>query len=98
MVNERYTVTEEEKHKVLSTYFKKGLEGQLESFPSKEKRKLIILQHILKRFEPNRTYSEKEINEILKTAYSDFVTIRRSLIVYSFMERSKDCSEYWIRN
>ena len=95
-MNAGYTVSEEEKHKILSAYFKKGLDGHLESFPSKEKRKLIILQHILKRFEPKRIYSEREINEILKTAYSDFVTLRRSMIEYHFMGRSKDCSQYWV--
>lgn len=98
MVDERYATTEKEKEKVLSTYFKEGIEGRLETFPSKEKRKLIVLQNILKRFESNRIYSEKELNEILKTIYSDFATIRRYLIEYGFMERSKDCAEYWIKN
>lgn len=98
MVDERYATTEEEKQKVLSTYFKKGIDGSLDTFPSKEKRKLIVLQSILKRFEPSRVYTEKEINEILKTIYSDFATIRRSLIEYGFMDRSKDCAEYWIKN
>lgn len=96
MVDERYATTEEEKQKVLLSYFKKGIEGELDTFPSKEKRKLIVLQNILKRFEPNRIYSEKEINEILKTIYNDFAIIRRSLIEYGFMGRSKDCAEYWI--
>lgn len=98
MVDERYATTEDEKQKVLSTYFKQGADGRLDTFPSKEKRKLIVLQNILKRFESNRIYSEKEINEILKLIYSDFATIRRYLIEYGFMDRSKDCSEYWIKN
>ena len=96
MMNGRYTVNEEEQSKILSTYFKKGLDGQIDTFPSKEKRKLIILEHTLKRLDSNRIYSEKELNEILKTVYTDYVTIRRSLIEYKFMERSKDCSQYWI--
>lgn len=36
MVDERYAITEEEKNRVLETYFK---DGKLETFPSKEKRK-----------------------------------------------------------
>ena len=95
---EQNSVTEEEKHKVLSAYFKNGIDGEMTAFPSKEKRKLIVLQHILKRFKPERTYSEKEVNELLKTAYSDFVIIRRSLIEYHLMDRSRDCSQYWIKN
>ena len=97
MVDERYAITVEEKEKVVATYFKDGLDGTLATFPSKEKRKIIVLQHILTRFEAKRIYSEKEINAILKSIYADFATIRRYLIEYGFMERSKDCMEYWIK-
>lgn len=97
MVDERYAITVEEKEKVLSTYFKDGLKGMLSTFPSKEKRKIIVLQHILTRFDRNKKYSEKEINEVLKSIYQDFATIRRYLIEYGFMERSKDCMEYWVK-
>ncbi|WP_370453212.1 DUF2087 domain-containing protein [Oceanobacillus sp. CFH 90083] len=97
MVDDRYAITEAEKKKVLSTYFKEGLDGQLDKFPSKEKRKLIVLQNIMTHFELNKVYSEKEINHILTPVYSDFVTIRRYLIEYGFMERSKDGMEYWVK-
>lgn len=97
MVGDRYVITEEEKDKVLATYFKQGLDGELDTFPSKEKRKLIVLQNIINRFEPERVYSEKEVNTILKSIYSDYVTIRRYLIEYGFMGRSRDCTEYWIK-
>ncbi len=40
MVNDRYAITEDEKNKVLSTYFKDGLNGQLDKFPSKEKKEV----------------------------------------------------------
>lgn len=98
MVDERYAVTAEEQKKILNTYFKNGLEGPLDSFPSKEKRKIIVLKHILKRFNSNKKYSEKEINEVLKATFHDFATIRRYFIEYGFMDRSKDGSEYWVRN
>ncbi|MCU9613540.1 DUF2087 domain-containing protein [Caldibacillus lycopersici] len=97
MVDDRYAITKEEKEKVLATYFKNGLDGGLHTFPSKEKRKIIILQHILQSFEPNRIYTEREVNEILKKFYQDFVTIRRALIEYGFMERSNDGSGYWLK-
>jgi len=97
MVDDRYAITIEEKEKVLQTYFKQGLEGPLDSFPSKEKRKIIVLQHIMQRFDINKTYTEKDVNEILKQIHADYVTIRRYLIEYGFMERSKDCTEYWVK-
>lgn len=96
MVDERYAITMDEKEKIISTYFKQGPNGPLDSFPSKEKRKLIVLQHMIKRFDPSKKYSEKEVNEILKTIYHDFATIRRYFIEYGFMDRNKDCSEYWV--
>lgn len=96
-VDERYAVTEEEREKILKQYFQEGLDGAIESFPKKEKRKLVILQQLLNRFERGKKYSEKEINEILKTAYHDYVTLRRYLIEYGFMERKDDGSQYWLR-
>ncbi|MBD8071377.1 DUF2087 domain-containing protein [Bacillus sp. PS06] len=98
MVDERYAITEDEKEKVLTTYFKQGIDGPLTTFPSKEKRKIIVLQTILLRFEKSKKYTEKEVNDLLKAIYSDFATIRRYLIEYGFMDRSKDCTEYWVKN
>ncbi|TKC18888.1 DUF2087 domain-containing protein [Robertmurraya kyonggiensis] len=98
MVDERYAVTQEEKEKVLITYFKQGLDGPLDTFPSKEKRKLIVLQHILTKFDSSKKYTEKEVNEVLKQVFHDYVTIRRYFIEYGFMDRSNDGSAYWLKN
>jgi len=96
-VDERYSIEEKEREKVLTTYFKNGLDAGIETIPSKEKKKLIILQHILKRFDKEKHYHEKEVNKILKTVHEDFVSLRRHLIEYGFMERSDDGSEYWVK-
>ncbi|WJY27325.1 DUF2087 domain-containing protein [Sporosarcina trichiuri] len=90
------TVTNEEKQKVLSNYFKQGLDGPLSQYPSKEKRKLIILEAIAGRFEAGTRYTEKEVNAVLQTMYEDFALIRRALIDYGFLARSLDCTEYWV--
>ena len=91
---QRFIVTEEEKLKVLETYFKDGV---LETFPRKEKRKFIILEEIIQQFEAEEIYSEKEINEKLKEIYPDFATIRRYLIDYRLLERNKNGTAYWVR-
>ena len=96
-VDERYSIEQAERDKVLATYFKHGLDGAIETIPSKEKKKLIILQHILKRFEIGKQYAEKEVNEILKTVHTDFVSLRRHLIEYGFMDRSDNGSAYWVK-
>ncbi len=93
-VDERYAITENERKTYLKTYFDGD---RLVNFPSKQKRIIVILQHIVKYFEINKKYSEKEVNEILKAIYHDFVTIRRYLIEYGFLDRLSNCSEYWVK-
>ncbi|MFJ7934622.1 DUF2087 domain-containing protein [Sporosarcina sp. NPDC096371] len=97
-MEERFVITDKEREKVLGNYFKQGVNGTLEVFPSKEKRKYIVAQEIIKRFDTGKVYLEKEINELLKTVHGDFATIRRFLIDYRFMNRSDDGREYWIND
>lgn len=94
MVDERYAITEEERAKVLATFI--DANGRVKSLPTKEKRKIIILQEVIKKFEANQNYTEKEVNEILKQIFDDHVTVRRYLIEYGFMKRSSDCQNYWL--
>lgn len=94
-VDDRYNITEEEKIKTIEAHFDDS--GKLRNFPAKEKKKIITLQHILKNFTIGRKYTEKELNIILKRIFDDYVTLRRALIEYGFMDRNKDCSYYWIK-
>ena len=96
-VDERFAVTETEQDKILATYFKQGIDGPLARFPSKEKQRVVILRHILRRFEHAKKYSEKEVNDILKPIYEDHLLIRRLLIDYGFMDRKQDGSSYWLK-
>ena len=94
-LDDRFNITKEEKTKVIETYLDEN--GALKSYPSKEKKKIIILEEISKNFNVGKKYSEKEINRVLQRIYEDYVTIRRALIQYGFLDRSKDCSEYWVK-
>ncbi|MNJ02211.1 hypothetical protein D3C73_1620960 [compost metagenome] len=63
-----------------------------------EKSKLIILREIASsRFDAGQSYKEKEVNEILEKVYHDYVTLRRYLIEYGFMDREPDGSKYWLK-
>lgn len=97
MVDERFAVTEDEHDKFIKTYFKEGPDGPLSEFPTKEKRKIVILRHIMKRIDGDKRYSEKELNAILQSVYDDYVTLRRYLIEYGFMDRTPDGSQYWVK-
>ena len=62
----------------------------------RSKEKIVILQQITKSFIIEKEYSEKDVNELLLKIYSDYVTIRRYLIDYKFIERKADYSKYWV--
>lgn len=72
-------------------------DGTIKSYPAKEKKKIIILAEIIKKFSKDKKYSEKEVNEIIKTFHDDYATIRRALVEYGFIHRSDDCISYWIK-
>lgn len=83
-----------ETQKILNTYFPQGVDGALSTFPTREKRRLILLRQIATRFAPGQTYTEKEVNAILSAVYTDHVLLRRLLIDYGFLTRRPDGSEY----
>lgn len=89
-------ITDQERQKIITAYFNED-QTKLNQFPSKLKRKIVILDRLIQCFEKNRTYSEKEINAILKPFYDDFVLIRRLLIERHYMERTNDGREYWVK-
>ena len=96
MVDDRYNISDQERKKTIQTYM--GENGVLKQFPSREKKKIIVLGEILRNFEAGTDYSEKEVNKILKRVYeADYPTIRRALIEYGFMERTLDCLVYRIK-
>lgn len=91
MVDDRYAVTLEEEKQILDNYIK---DGKLTVFPPKQKRKLIILRYLASLFQPGKVYTEKEVNEVIHPVYDDYVTLRRYLVEYGFMDRNRDGSEY----
>ena len=94
-IDDRYNITDSEKENVIKNYMNEN--GGIKTYPSKEKKKIIVLAEVAKNFKLGKKYSEKEINRVLKRIYDDYVTIRRALIEYGFIERSKDCSSYWVK-
>lgn len=88
--------TPEEVAEITSKYFPEGTDGPLLRFPRKHKHRLMILREIASRFDQGRIYHEKEVNEILEAVYADYVTLRRYLIDFAFLDRKPDGSEYWV--
>ena len=96
MIDLRYAVTQEECEKIQSNYFDDA--GHLKEFPAKEKKKIVVLRKIAENFNHDRKYSETEVNGLLKRIYDDYVTLRRELIEYGFMDRTTNGSSYWMKD
>ena len=96
-VDERYAITQAEKDDILKRYFGPDNKLLIKGFPAKEKRKIIIMQKLISDFEANRKYTEKEVNNILKRYYEDYVSVRRSMIMYGFLDRDGDGTTYWVK-
>ncbi len=94
-LDDRYNITDKEKESIIKNYMDEN--GAVKTYPAKEKKKIIVLAEIVKNFSKGRKYSEKEINSMLKRIYEDYATIRRALIEYGFIERTNDCSSYWVK-
>lgn len=97
MVDDRYLVTEEEHAKIVSRFFHSLSPLKLKTFSTKEKNKIVILRTIANTLDANASYTEIELNRKLSSIFDDFATLRRYLIEYGFMERSKDGTAYKLR-
>ncbi len=60
---------------------------RLTKIPASRKKRLVILKWLVNKFDLGRTYTEKEVNEILKHYHPDSATLRREFIGYKLMKR-----------
>lgn len=72
--------------------------GRLTAFPSKRKMKLYSLIYLSQKIDPNKTYTEKEINAVLNEwhTFGDPATLRRELYTHRFLDRNKNGTEYFM--
>lgn len=72
--------------KVLSTFIKYG---RLTRIPAQLKKFQVILEKIVESFEPGRTYTEREVNQILLDYHDDVASLRRGMIESGLMKRAE---------
>ena len=94
-VDDRFNISDTEKEKILKSYIDET--GALKTYPTRQKRKIVVLEEISKNFSLDKKYTEKEVNRILKRIHEDYMTLRRALIEYGFLERTNDGSAYWVK-
>lgn len=79
--------------KVLRAY---TYNGRLKQIPMKESKLVSIMRWLALLFEPNRIYTEKEVNELIKPINEDYSGLRRDLIGFGFLRRERNGSKYWL--
>jgi biotin operon repressor len=72
--------------KVIRDFFENE---RLRDIPAQRKRRVIVLQHLMERFDPNASYREADVNALLRSAHEDVATLRRELVDYGFMQRDR---------
>lgn len=72
-------------------------QGQLISFPAKNKKKLLAIWYLAERIPARRTFTEAEINDAIddQTTFRDHATLRRELYNHHLLDRTNDGKTYW---
>lgn len=71
-------------------------DGGLRQIPTKRRKFEAVLRYVVQAFEPDRKYTEKEINEILSEYNVDTAVLRRGMVDNEMMSREPDGSLYWL--
>jgi len=80
----------DERSQVLAAFVR---DGRLIRFPVSDAKKRYILELVAARFEAGRTYTEREVNALLKAFADDYSTIRRALVDAAYLNRQDGI--YW---
>ncbi len=62
-------------------------DGRIAQVPARRKVRAAVLLEVVRRFEPGRVYSEREVNDVLLEVHEDFAYLRRELVNYRYLER-----------
>lgn len=64
--------------------------GRLTRIPAQLKKREIVLGRIARDFAVDRTYTEKEVNEILTRYHEDYCTLRREMVACGILRRDHE--------
>jgi hypothetical protein len=67
--------------------------GRLEQIPAARNKRLVVLDHVCRVFEPGVRYPEREVSALLKAFHPDYAALRRYLVDEGFL--SRDEGTYW---
>lgn len=76
---------DEYRKKVIENFFEYG---KLKNIPAQRKKRLIVLEEMAKAFQPDKDYTEREVNIIIADFHDDFCTLRREMIMENILSRN----------
>jgi len=77
--------------KTLRAYISR--DGTLKTIPTQHKKLMVILEHLVKNFEPGVHYPESQLNQVLRKYNEDTAALRRYMVDNGLMKREKGV--YW---
>ncbi len=84
-------MTQPDETEVLRRFF--APDGRLHTLPTRHVKRRFVLDCIAQRFEPGRTYAEREVDAVLKEIHDDHAALRRYLVDDGFLTR--EANVYW---
>lgn len=73
------------KAKVVKDYVK---DDHIKELPSKPFERKYLLEFILAQFEPAKTYSEEDVNNVISRYYDDYATVRHEFVAEKMLEKT----------
>ena len=72
-------------------------DGRLTHLPMKKEIRQLVLSYLAEKFLFGEAYTEKQINHIISEwhTFNDFFLLRRELVDYKYLHRTRDGSRYW---
>jgi hypothetical protein len=68
-------------------------DGTLKAIPTQHKKLMVILNHLVKTFEPGVKYPESQVNQMLRRFHDDTAALRRYMVDNQLLAREKGI--YW---
>ncbi|MGV8146316.1 MAG: DUF2087 domain-containing protein [Alkaliphilus sp.] len=79
---------------IISRFMSKN--NKIKCLPAKLAKRREIIKYIAEKFQYDKAYAEKEINDIISNCieFEDYVSVRRELCDFGFLTRTNDGMEY----
>ncbi len=72
--------------------------GKIKQVPVPNRKRIPLLKYLADKFEADRIYTEKEVNQIINDwhTFSDYFILRRLLVDYQLLARTPNGAAYWV--